>query len=136
MINFLLYCRKLLKIERNIMAIVKYNLRILVKVPSKMSGLNEVTYMIEGSGEDLIYFSPEEKNSVNYNKSYNTGNFWCSKDDIIKISILDFDNGPFNTEDDIIDTWTGNISDLTSSDFSAAKFQNLSSIKIKASIHD
>ena len=63
-------------------------------------------------GEDFIFYSPQEKNTVLYKSKYRTRPFYCSSEDLIKITFADYDNGPFNTEDDIIDTWSGKITDF------------------------
>lgn len=63
-------------------------------------------------GEDLIYYSPQQKNTIEYKKTYISTPFYCSADDIITLHISDFDNGPFNTEDDIVDTWSGRIEEF------------------------
>ena len=65
-------------------------------------------------GNELIYYSPQEKNSTQFLKKFHTKPFLCSNDDIIRINVLDYDKGPFNTEDDVIYTWTGTVKELNS----------------------
>lgn len=63
-------------------------------------------------GNDYIYYSPVIKNKIEYNKKYSSPSFFCTKDDIINLAVVDYDNGPFNTQDDIIEKWQGKIDDL------------------------
>jgi hypothetical protein len=65
-------------------------------------------------GNDYIYYSPVIKNKIEYNKKYSSSTFFCTKDDIINLAVVDYDNGPFNTQDDIIEKWHGKIEELKS----------------------
>jgi hypothetical protein len=64
-------------------------------------------------GDDYIYHSPEIKNAVQYHKVYQSTAFKCTADDQITIRVVDFDQGPFNRQHDIIETWTGKINDIS-----------------------
>jgi hypothetical protein len=63
-------------------------------------------------GDDFLYYSPVIKNAISYNNKQSTNSFYCTKDDVIKINFADYDNGPFNSQPDIIETWEGLMNDL------------------------
>jgi hypothetical protein len=65
-------------------------------------------------GNEYIYYSPVIKNKIEYNKKYSSSTFYCTKEDIINLAVVDYDNGPFNTQDDIIEKWQGKIEELKS----------------------
>lgn len=62
-------------------------------------------------GEELIYFSPSEKNTLVLNGTQASSNFYTAADDLITIKFLDYDNGPFN-RDDLIETIEGTAAEL------------------------
>ncbi|WP_018343918.1 hypothetical protein [Cytophaga aurantiaca] len=74
------------------------------------SGLPDPYWQI-WCGEELIYFSPAEKNSLTINGTNSSSNFYTAANDIITIKFLDYDNGPFN-RDDQIETVEGTPSEL------------------------
>jgi hypothetical protein len=87
-------------------------------------------------GEELVYYSPQERNATLYKRKFCTKPFYCSSEDIIRINIADYDNGPFNTEDDIVDTWTGKISELVSKKPDTLTFGRLQYLILHARIMD
>ncbi len=62
-------------------------------------------------GEELIYFSPSEKNTLVLNGTQASCTFYTAANDIITLKFLDFDNGPFN-RDDLIETIEGSATEL------------------------
>jgi hypothetical protein len=62
-------------------------------------------------GEELIYFSPYEKNTLTLNGTHTSSNFYTAATDLITIRFLDYDNGPFN-RDDLIETIEGTATEL------------------------
>jgi hypothetical protein len=62
-------------------------------------------------GEELIYFSPSEKNTLTLIGTQYSSAFYTATNDLITIKFLDYDNGPFN-RDDLIETIEGNASEL------------------------
>lgn len=63
-------------------------------------------------GERRTYCAPQIKNTHVYHKQLTSDTFYCSDQDIISINFSDYDNGPFNTQDDVIACWKGKIADL------------------------
>lgn len=74
------------------------------------SGLPDPYWQI-WCGEELICFSPAEKNSLTVNGTQASKSFYTTSSDIITIKFLDYDNGPFN-RDDLIETIEGTPSEL------------------------
>lgn len=62
-------------------------------------------------GEELIYFSPSEKNTLTLTGTQASSNFYTAANDLITIKFLDYDNGPFN-RDDLIETIEGTAKEL------------------------
>jgi hypothetical protein len=85
-------------------------------------------------GEDFLYYSPVIKNTIVYNKKTASNPFYCTEDDIIKISVTDYDNGPFNKQHDIIASWKGKISNLHHGKTDSLKLDNLEYILVKTKI--
>jgi hypothetical protein len=85
-------------------------------------------------GEDFLYYSPVIKNTILYNKRTGSNAFYCTEDDIIKISVTDYDNGPFNKQHDIIATWKGKISDLRNVKTDSLKLANLEYMLVQTKI--
>lgn len=74
------------------------------------SGLPDPYWQI-WCGEELIYFSPSEKNTLVLNGTQASTKFYTSANDIITVKFLDYDNGPFN-RDDLIETVEGTATEL------------------------
>jgi predicted phosphatase len=85
-------------------------------------------------GEDFLYYSPVIKNSILYNKKTSSNPFYCTQDDIIKITVADYDNGPFNKQHDIIGIWKGKISDLHPDKTDSLKIETLEYMLLKTKI--
>jgi hypothetical protein len=62
-------------------------------------------------GNSLKYFSPTFKNSLTLEKEITSDTLYFYPNDLISIYVLDFDNGPFN-QDDLIINWIGNEKSL------------------------
>ncbi|MFN3403610.1 MAG: hypothetical protein ACK40G_05895 [Cytophagaceae bacterium] len=84
-------------------------------------------------GNTYVFHSPEVKNTIEYKKKHSTPEFFCTEKDIIKIRFADYDNGPFNTQHDLIDTWEGTIADLpeTKTSWNFGNVENLILRKIE-----
>ncbi|MCR6640729.1 MAG: hypothetical protein NVV82_17485 [Sporocytophaga sp.] len=97
--------------------VLKFKLNTKVCDPSKYdyafggTGFPDLFWDIQ-CGEDYIYHSPQIKNVIQYTKPYQSTYFLCTPDDKITIRAVDFDKGPFNTQHDIIETWSGKINDI------------------------
>lgn len=98
--------------------VFKFKLNTEVVNPSKFdfslggSGYPDLFWQIQ-CGDEIIYYSPQIKNVIEYSKTHTSTNFYCTKEDIINLHVSDYDNGPFNTQSDIIETWKGKITDLS-----------------------
>ena len=86
------------------------------------------------SGKTSIYRSPDEKNVTEFKKRYTTKHFYSASDDILTINFADLDNGPFNTEDDIVDTYKCKLSSLKSNKIDTLSFGKIEFAIIKAKI--
>lgn len=62
-------------------------------------------------GEDLLFYSPFQKNTLTVNEPCTTHSFYTCKKDVLRLSVLDYDKGPFNTDDEI-ERLEGTITDL------------------------
>ncbi len=62
-------------------------------------------------GNELIYFSSPVKNSLKITQSQTSSTFYTAPKDIITIAFLDYDNGPFNS-DDVIEKFSGTCAQL------------------------
>jgi len=62
-------------------------------------------------GEELLFYSPFQKNTLTVVEGCNSTSFYTCKKDILSVSFLDYDKGPFNT-DDPIEKIDGSIIDL------------------------
>jgi hypothetical protein len=76
------------------------------------SGLPD-PYMQIWCGDELLYFSPSVNNSLTIEKMEKSTPFYTAPKDVISISFLDFDNGPFN-RDDLIEKIEGTRSQFKS----------------------
>jgi hypothetical protein len=85
-------------------------------------------------GEDFLYYSPVIKNSILYNKKTGSNPFYCTQDDIIKITVADYDNGPFNKQHDIIAIWKGKISELHNGKTDSLKLEPLEYMLLQTKI--
>jgi hypothetical protein len=85
-------------------------------------------------GNDYMYYSPVAKNQTQYDKKYFTQQFFCTKEDLLHIAVVDYDNGPFNTQDDIIETWKGKITDLSTSRPDTFNFGNLEYLIVETKV--
>ncbi len=98
--------------------VLKFKLNTSVCDPSKFdyafggTGFPDLFWDIQ-CGDDYIYHSPQIKNAIQYTKVYQSTYFLCDPDDKITIRAVDFDKGPFNTQHDIIETWSGKINDIS-----------------------
>lgn len=63
-------------------------------------------------GNSLVYAAPQIKNSTIYSENYTSNALVCTHKDIITIQLADYDNGPFNTQDDIIAEWQGTAKEI------------------------
>jgi hypothetical protein len=85
-------------------------------------------------GEDYLYYSPVIKNTISYNKKTSSHAFYCTQDDIIKITVTDYDNGPFNKQHDVIATWKGKIADLHNGKTDSLKLETLEYMLLQTKI--
>jgi hypothetical protein len=85
-------------------------------------------------GEDYLFYSPVIKNTTLYNKKTGSNPFYCTQDDIIKISVADYDNGPFNKQHDIIASWKGKISELHQGKTDSLLLENLEYMLVQTKI--
>lgn len=69
-------------------------------------------------GEELLYFSAYTKNSLVVKETQTSSTFYTAPKDVITLTFLDFDNGPFN-RDDLIEQLEGTCQDFKNSDFFA-----------------
>lgn len=98
--------------------VLKFKLNTKVCDPSKFdyafggTGFPDLFWDIQ-CGDDYIYHSPEIKNVIQYTKVFQSTFFMCAPDDKITIRAVDFDKGPFNTQHDVIETWSGKINDIS-----------------------
>lgn len=105
------------KLYKTAFTVHKFKLNTKVMDPKKFdfavggSGYPDLFWEVY-CGNDYIYYSPIEKNKLEYNTKYSSPSFYCTKDDIINLAVVDYDNGPFNTQDDIIERWMGRIQTL------------------------
>lgn len=88
------------------------------------SGLPDLFWEVY-CGNDYLYYSPVAKNKTEYKKKYSSPVFYCTKDDVINLAVVDYDNGPFNTQDDVIEKWNGKISSFPSGKIDTLQFGNL-----------
>ena len=86
-------------------------------------------------GDDVVFYSKEVKNSMEYNIKSCSNSFYCSKEDIIRINFLDFDNGPFNTQNDLIESWSTKALNLPTK-LQILSFGNISKLVIRAEIEN
>jgi hypothetical protein len=63
-------------------------------------------------GEELLYYSPFEKNTLTTKKSATSRSFYTCEKDVLSLRFLDYDKGPFNT-DDLIEETKGTILELS-----------------------
>jgi hypothetical protein len=89
------------------------------------SGLPD-PYMQIWCGDELLYFSPSVNNSLTIEKMEKSVPFYTAPKDVISISFLDFDNGPFN-RDDLIEKIDG-----TRSEFQSMHQVDVANISIKS----
>lgn len=85
-------------------------------------------------GEKLTYCAPQIRNTSIYKKPLTSDTFYCSDQDIITINFADYDNGPFNTQDDIIACWKGKIADLTQRKTDTLRYDKLTYAILEAQI--
>lgn len=85
-------------------------------------------------GEKIVYFAPQIKNTANYTTPYTSNVFYCCEEDVITINFADYDNGPFNTQDDLIATWQGKVKDLPTQHFDTLRDKKLNYALIKATV--
>jgi hypothetical protein len=97
------------------------------------SGLPDLFWEVY-CGNDYIYYSPVIKNKVTYNKSYSCPAFYCTKEDIINLAIVDYDNGPFNTQDDIIEKYTRKLAAIPTNRRDTLKYGNLEYMVLETKI--
>ncbi|WP_028980985.1 hypothetical protein [Sporocytophaga myxococcoides] len=110
--------------------VLKFKLNTNVCDPSKYdyafggTGFPDLFWDIQ-CGDDYIYHSPEIKNVTQYTKAFQSNYFMCAPDDKITIRAVDFDKGPFNTQHDVIETWSGKINDISIEQPDTFSFGNL-----------
>ena len=63
-------------------------------------------------GEELLYYSPFEKNTLTTKEPATSRSFYTCKKDVLSLHFLDYDKGPFNT-DDLIEKTEGTIQELS-----------------------
>ena len=85
-------------------------------------------------GEKLTYCAPQIKNTANYNTTHTSDYFYCCQDDVITLNFADYDNGPFNTQDDLIASWQGKIKDLPTKNSDTLHYDKLNFAVFKASV--
>jgi hypothetical protein len=127
---------KLYKVE---IAVEKFKLNTRVVDPTKFdfsvggTGYPDLFWDLF-CGEDFLYYSPVIKNSTSYNKFTSSNPFYCTQDDIIKITVADYDNGPFNKQHDIIAVWKGKIAELHHEKTDSLKLEPLEYMLIQTKI--
>ncbi|HEY8400760.1 MAG TPA: hypothetical protein VIK89_05830, partial [Cytophagaceae bacterium] len=94
------------------------------------SGLPDLFWNVH-CGTDFIYNCPVQKNAITLKKAYTSTPFLCSDEDWITIGIYDFDNGPFNVQDDVVEVWKSRISDFKLNQIDTLSFGNLSHIVLQ-----
>lgn len=110
--------------------VLKFKLNTNVCDPSKFdyafggTGFPDLFWDIQ-CGDDYIYHSPEIKNVIQYTKPFQSIFFLCAPDDKITIRAVDFDKGPFNTQHDVIETWSGKINEISIDQPDTFAFGNL-----------
>ncbi len=62
-------------------------------------------------GKELLYYSPSTKNSLTVKIPYTSSAFYTSAKDVLTVHFLDYDKGPFNT-DNKIENITGTCSEI------------------------
>ncbi len=85
-------------------------------------------------GEKLTYCAPQIKNTSIYNSTHASDYFYCCQDDMITINFADYDNGPFNTQDDLIASWQGKIADLPIQNYDTLHYDKMKYALFKASV--
>jgi hypothetical protein len=68
-------------------------------------------YLQVWCGKELLYYSPTTKNSLTVKIPYTSTAFYTSAKDVLTIHFLDYDKGPFNT-DDKIENITGTCAEI------------------------
>lgn len=63
-------------------------------------------------GQDLLFYSEFKKNTLTFAEASTTMPFYTCKHDVITLSVLDYDKGPFNSDDEI-ETIKGTIDELS-----------------------
>lgn len=125
-----------------------YNVSITVKkfeLETKLHDIRNYDFSVGGSGmpdlywnvlcgEKITYCAPQIKNTAKYSQTHTSETFYCCEEDLITINFADYDNGPFNTHDDMVGTWKGHISDLPVADFDTIQDKKLSFALIKAKV--
>lgn len=134
-LNYKLFAPNLYKVR---ITVDKFKLNTNVVNPSKYdfafggSGYPDLFWDVT-CGEAYIWNSQPQKNSVEYLKKYTSSSFTCTAKDQITIRFGDYDDGPFNKQSDIVETWTGTINDLPKTP-QTLKFGNLESAVLSAEV--
>jgi len=85
-------------------------------------------------GNDYIYNSPIEKNKSEYVKQYTSPVLYCCLNDQINLGLIDYDNGPFNTQDDIVGLYKFKPSEIKSSRTDTLKFGKVEYMLIQSKL--
>jgi hypothetical protein len=85
-------------------------------------------------GNDYIYNSPVEKNKSEYVKKCTTPTLYCCLNDQINLGLVDYDNGPFNTQDDIVGIYKFTPSEIKSSQTDTLKFDKVEYMLIQSKL--
>jgi len=73
-------------------------------------GLPDPYWTIKTAG-GVVFSSKSVRNTLQVISNEKTPPFYTSKEDIITLTVIDFDQGPFNSKD-ILGQWSGTISEL------------------------
>lgn len=87
-------------------------------------------------GNDFLYNSPVEKNKIEYNLKNSSPALLFTEKDLICLEVVDYDNGPFNTQDDVIGNWKFHIRDLNNNKVDTLKFGKLEYLIVQAHVEE
>ncbi len=80
-------------------------------------------------GDELLFFSPSSKNTLTVTGTNSSNQFYTCPKDVIRITFLDYDNGPFN-RDDLIESLEGTSAELKALKKYKGNTISVSSIKV------
>jgi len=87
-------------------------------------------------GNEYLYNSPVEKNKIEYLKKYSSPTFYFSDKDVVSLGVVDYDNGPFNTQDDVIGNWKFHVRDLKNNSVDTLVLDKLEYLIVQAQVEE